>query len=374
MSLIVDIHRQYLSDPVRLAAFRAAIQEAVAPGAVVLDLGSGTGVLGLFACEAGAARVYCVDDGGILEVARAIAAANGLTGRMRFVNAHSSDAVLPERVDVIVADLIGRFAIDGSLVEDLADARHRLLKPGGALVPSAVDLEIAPVEYPAGTADIDFWRSRPAGFDMSPARRWAINTGYPTTFAREALLGAPECLTRLDLSSATAAPLTMDALLTVDRGGTLHGLGGWFRAQLSPGVVLSNSPLATERLNRRGVFFPIDRPTPVAPGDVVRVSMRVIPAETMIGWTVDVGGRARFAHSTFAGMLVSREDLRRMDPRFVPTLTRRGAARLSVLSLCDGSRPLADVERELFRRHPDLFPSAVDAGAFVAEVVSRYAL
>lgn len=372
MSLVVDTHRQYLSDRVRLDAFRRAIDDVVRPGDVVLDLGSGTSVLGLFASAAGAAHVHSVDSSGIIEVARAIAAANGFGDRITFHHLHSADVELPGPVDVIVSDLIGRFAIDGGLVEDVAQARDRWLAPNGTIIPSAVTLEVAPVEHPEGAANIDFWSARPAGFDMTPARAWAANTGYPTHFSAAALLGSPLTAAHLDMRTITPATFAIDVTLTVNRRGTLHGIGGWFRAQLSPSTTLSNAPLAQPRLNRRDVFFPIDRPMTVAPGDEVRVRMRVVPAETIVRWTVDVNG-CTFRHSTFNGMLVAREDLARMHPQFVPELTPRGHARLSVLELCDGVTPLAEIEREVFRRHPDLFTSAADAGAFVAEVVTRYA-
>ena len=73
MSSVIDEHRTYLSDHARLAAYTAAIYEAVRPGDVVLDLGCGTGILGLLACRAGAARVYAIDSTGMIEVARRLA-------------------------------------------------------------------------------------------------------------------------------------------------------------------------------------------------------------------------------------------------------------------------------------------------------------
>ena len=72
------------------------------------------------------------------------------------------------------------------------------------------------------------------------------------------------------------------------------------------------------------------------------------------------------------GMLVEPADLRVTDPAYRPTLTDRGVARRSVLELCDGIRTLAELEAEIYRRHPRLFRTAADAAVFVGEVVARY--
>ena len=81
--MILDEHRQYLSDSVRVAALSAAIHRVVKPGDIVVDLGAGTGILGLVACRAGASRVYAIEEGGMIEVAREIARANGCRGVRR---------------------------------------------------------------------------------------------------------------------------------------------------------------------------------------------------------------------------------------------------------------------------------------------------
>ncbi|HEX9126493.1 MAG TPA: 50S ribosomal protein L11 methyltransferase, partial [Methylomirabilota bacterium] len=126
MSLIVDEHRQYLADPHRLAAFERAIAATVNPGDVVIDLGAGTGILGLFACRAGAARVYAIDDGGIIELARSLCRANGFADRVVFVKGLSTRVTLPEKANVVVADQIGRFGFESGVWEYFTDARARL--------------------------------------------------------------------------------------------------------------------------------------------------------------------------------------------------------------------------------------------------------
>jgi protein arginine N-methyltransferase 1 len=109
LSLIIDEHRQYLADQSRLAAFQAAVASVVRPGHVVLDLASGTGIMGLLACVAGAARVYSIEMGGMIAVAREVARAIGYGDRVVFIKGYSTHVELPEKIDVVVADQIGNF-------------------------------------------------------------------------------------------------------------------------------------------------------------------------------------------------------------------------------------------------------------------------
>ena len=115
----------------------------------------------------------------------------------------------------------------------------------------------------------------------------------------------------------------------------------------------------------------------VAKGDRVAVRMRVLPADQIVSWIVTVssasGRSAPQPHSTLLGMLLTRDDLVRSNPDFVPALTPRGAGRLTTLQLCDGRRTLRAVEDLLYARHPDLFQTRGEAAAFVAEVVAGYA-
>ena len=375
--LVIDEHRGYLADAARVSAYASAIAAVVKPGDVVLDLASGTGILGLLACRAGAARVYAIDNGGMSEPARAILRANGLEGRVQVIHGFSGHVELPERADVLVTDQIGYFGVEGGIVEFVADARRRLLKSDARLVPSRIDLMVAPVEAPEVADAIAFWDGRPAGFDMQPIGDMAANSGHPRTLDAEQLLGAPAVGGSIDLTGDTAS-CVVSAEIAVSRPGTLHGIGGWFAAMLSPTVTMSNAPLAPDRIARRGVVFPVRRATAVDVGDRVAVRMRMLPAQLVVSWTVRIfrGDAAepsdRFDHSTLGGMLLEPGRVRRTAPEHVPNLTARGKARLSVLELCDGRRPLESIEREVYERHRALFPDPAEASVFVAEVMTGY--
>lgn len=383
MSLVLDEHREYLSDRNRLEAYSSAIAELVKPGAVVVDLGAGTGIMGLLACRAGASRVYCIEQTSLIGLTREIFCANGFADRVTFIKDLSTYTAMPEPADVVVADQIGRFGFEAGVLEFFSDARKRFLKPGGVLIPSGIDLVVAPVEHEDLWRQIEFWNQHPAGFDFRPARRIAVNTGYPIKLQPQHLLASPRVIVSLAADEFPASIAAIETSMEMKRAGTLHGIGGWFRAQLSPRVTMSNGPLDATRIGRRNVYFPIDRPVAVEKGDRVSVTMTIQPGEVMVTWKVEVrdqhslrdskgAAQARFVHSTFQGMLLCEEDLAREHPGFVPLLTTRGEARRSILELCDGRRSLAEIEREVYFRHPRLFPSPAQAAAFVAEVVTRY--
>jgi hypothetical protein len=383
LSLVVDEHRQYLEDRVRVSAFRQAINEAVKPGDVVLDLGCGTGILGLLACEAGAKHVYSIDEGGMAQLARDVAQANHFGDRITVLKGMSTRIVLPEPADVVIADQIGRFGFEAGVLEYFADARRRFLKPSGKTVPSRINLWVALVEHGAQWKRIDFWGRRPAGFDFEPARAIAENTGYPVRLQPRHLLSDPVDAASLDALAQGAQPIAFSETIRVTRAGTLHGIGGWFSAQLSPSVEMTNSPMAKRRIKRRNVFFPIARPVAVARGDNVKVSFSILPQDMIVTWKVEVhsaSGRkrginpvARFTHSTLRGMLISREDLAHTHPESIPVMSPWGKARQTVLQLCDGKRTLKQIEDGVLLCHPDLFPTRAEAAVFAAEVVTRYA-
>src|SRR5689334_15245373 len=124
-----------IADGVRTAAYAEALRRAVKPGAVVLDIGTGTGIFALLACRSGARRVYAVEPDPAIQVARATAEANGCADRITFLQDLSTRLTLPESADVIVADLRGVLPLFGHHLPSLADARRRHLAPGGTLIP-----------------------------------------------------------------------------------------------------------------------------------------------------------------------------------------------------------------------------------------------
>lgn len=372
MSLL-DFHRTLVGDHAGQEAFRRALEAAVSPGDVVLDLGTGSGLHAGFACRAGARRVYAVDSQPIIELASRIWRASGCGDRVVGIQALIDDVELPEPIDVLVANL----GVD-DLFRLVPRAARRFLKAGGRVVPSAVTFFAAPVECEdLRTRCLGVWRPR-YGLDLTPGRAFAANAVHDCRLEPEHLLAEGTCLGEF----ATTDPgvrLASRHRVAVTRSGRVDGIATWMIERLAGDIVVSTAPPTDLPVELwPNAFYPVEPPLSVEAGDTIDVAIDTGGSGWGKVWRWEVvhrragGERARATHSTFAAELMSRETLRRQAPDHAPRLTRRGRARLSVLELADGDRTVAAIEREVHRRHADLFPSAEDAAVFVAEVLTRY--
>jgi ubiquinone/menaquinone biosynthesis C-methylase UbiE len=369
---VLEEHWGYVADPVRLERFQRAISSVVEPGSVVADLGCGSGVLTLFALEAGAGHVYAIDSSRMLAVARESIARSGSADRVSFIQGRSQKTALPERVDVVVCDHVGWFGFDYDIVGLLADARQRFLKNGGVSIPSSIELKLAAVESDICRAAAERWTTSA----VPPAFRWlrqsSVNSKHCVELERGELLSAPADFGTLVLSDTQPEFLSWSASLVADRDGVVHGLGGWFDCELSPGVRVTNSPLAPDRINRPQVFLPIDSPFSLHAGDVVQATVSARPGDQLLAWTVaNPATGLHCVHSTWQGLLLESGDIVRSNPDRVPRPSPEADARALILGYCDGKRSVRDIEAAVLRDHPSLFPSRSEISGFVVEVLGR---
>lgn len=162
------IHETMLKDTVRTQSYREAIHKAGLEGKVVLDVGSGSGVLSMFAAKAGAAQVVGVDCSRIMEQARAIVKLNGLEEKVVLVQGKMEEVNLPvDKVDVIVSEWMGYCLLYESMLPSVLAARDKYLRPGGLLLPSRCTMLVQGVGDFEGKLG---WWDNVYGLDMSPLR------------------------------------------------------------------------------------------------------------------------------------------------------------------------------------------------------------
>jgi len=372
MAKTLDEHYGYLSDRVKLEQYRAAISKLVRPEHVVLDLGCGSGLLGLMALRAGAAKVLFVEEDTIIEVARQTVAEAGFADRAEFFKTNSFELTLPEQVDVAICDHVGYFGFDYGILDLLADAKQRFLKPEGAIVPAQIELKLSPVESVDCRKLVGQWRDGSVPDEYGWLGTAAANTKHATQFEREDLLADAVTLATLELGVEAAPYLSWSAEFSCARDGTLDGVAGWFDCQLTDDIHMTNSPASEEHLDRPQAFFPLDAPVSVTAGERVQVNVMARHQDHVIAWIIELPDAGkRFTHTTFNGLLLDSEALTRARPDRIAKLNDRGQARQVVLSYCDGQRTVAEIQEIVRREHPDLFPSAQALSSFVEQVLSR---
>ena len=267
----LELQRRMVSDRWRTDAFAAAITAAVRPGDVVLDVGTGTGVLAMLAARAGAKVVYAIDQAEIVKTAANLVKANGLEDRVKIMRGPAGELALPEPVDLIISEWLGHMAFVENMLDDVLAARDANLKPGGRMLPAQVAVRLAPVGDPVlyHHDGPGFWRRPVHGLDFSSLETLELRQGrvLQTRIEPATLLGPAATLVDLDIAEAepddayTAGSTTLE----ITQDGVLSGFAGWFDCTLAPGVRLDTGPRQPETHWSQSAFaFP---PRTVRRGD-----------------------------------------------------------------------------------------------------------
>ncbi len=262
-----DHYHQMLGDPIRMEAFRKAIFAVVKPGDIVVDLGAGTGVLGFWALQAGAKKVYAIEKTEAMHLAKEIAAANGLESKIEFINLNSIDVTLPERANVLISETLGSFAIDENTLHFTCDARKRFLADDGQMIPQALELFVAPLEDSKIYDKLDFWRHIP-GLDFSPAFDLFTKKIMIEQVTADKLLTDPVSLASIDLRTVPDGAFEGHAFITMKKPGAIHGVAGWFTLALTDEIKISTAPDAPQTHWKQAVF-PFPDPIEVTKGDIM---------------------------------------------------------------------------------------------------------
>ena len=312
----------------RLTQYERAIAAVVRQGDVVLDLGTGSGLLAVLACRAGARRVYAIEASDAVQMGTLLTSTTEFAERIEFVHATSQKVALSEQVDVIVGDIHDTFGFQPGGLASIMDVRDRLLRPGGTLIPQATELMIAPLEAAALYArEIDVWNGCVHGVGLSSIRPFAVSHVHPGRFDSDQLLSPAAAIGTLHLARATSLHFSGSAVTTIHRDGIAHGLCGCFVTTLAGDIRMGNVPGDSSTTNFAQAFFPFDQPVPVAAGDEVSISIDSHDGH-IARWRAAIsrGGQrhAQFDHSTLNGLLVSPASaasrLRRGKPSQLRTL------------------------------------------------------
>ena len=284
---VSSYHVTMLEDRDRTSGFIEAIESTVRDGDVVVDLGTGTGVLAMAAARAGAGHVYAIESGEIAGAAEALIKANGFADRITVVRGWSTRVTLPERADVLVSETIGAQPLDERVLECTRDAFERHLNPGARMVPAKLRLFGLPVPRPEKEIGESI-------FTPELAAKWAewygldfLTLVYPAdegvTFLNMSdhavrdlgALAPPVLFGEIDL--ATNRDLVFDAAgsTVVSEEGVVGGIAIYFEMDLARGIQLSSDPAkvgGTSHWADPVAILPV--PVAVTVGDQLEITYR----------------------------------------------------------------------------------------------------
>jgi len=270
-----------LNDEIRMQAYGRAIAEAVKPGDVVVDIGCGLGILSFLALKAGAKKVYAIEaDASTLQLARKFAEQNNFLNQITFIKKLSGQVKLPEKVDVIVSEILGSLAIDENILPTLLDAKKRFLKKGGKIIPEQFSLYAVPVDFPSWTKTLARFKNfqchseRSEESSVSNLHFLLHEIDTPMDVRAESMppeffLSKPQRLAQINLLENSNPSLNCQVDFNIERPGTLSGFAGWFETQLLGCHALSTAPTSAPT-HWKQAFLPLKVSEPVTPGKLLK--------------------------------------------------------------------------------------------------------
>ena len=254
----VHYHHNMLMDQNRMHSFKSAIFQAVKPGAKVLELGGGTGVLSFFAAQQ-ASKVYCVEfNPDMVQAARKFLAQNTNGHRVEVVHADAFEYLPPEPVDIVICEMIHVGMLREKQVEVIESFKRRYLaRFGGPLpvfLPEAVIMAVQPLQQ-----EYDF-----EGFHAPIVQFQPTNVIWPGTVE----LAQPGVYSIMDFNQPVDTAIAWEGRFLVEKAGRMNALRFITKNVLS---IIEERGTTIDWLNHY-MMLPLARPLDVRAGDIVQVS------------------------------------------------------------------------------------------------------
>jgi predicted RNA methylase len=254
----VHYHHNMLMDQNRMHSFKSAINYAVFPGAKVLELGGGTGVLSFFAADK-AEKVYCVEfNPDMVQEARRFLPMNANGHKVEVIHADAFDYLPPEPVDIVICEMIHVGMLREKQVEVIESFKRRYLaRFGGPLprfIPEAVLMAAQPLQH-----EYDF-----EGY-VAPIVQFLENT---VIFPGTVELAAPAVYSLLDFSQPNDTAIAWQGQFAIENTGRLNAMRFITKNILA---VVPEQSSTIDWLNHY-MTLPLYAPMDVVAGDIIDVS------------------------------------------------------------------------------------------------------
>lgn len=238
------IYQSMLADQYRMQSYRRAIEKVVKEGDIVVDLGTGTGVLAMMAVQAGAQHVFAVEvRPQMIAITQKIIEQNDMSEKITLIEGDARDIILPEKVDLILSELIGDFGTDENIQECVSSVAHRYLKPNGKILPNKLETYLVPISYKDEFQGI--WSSPIQGLNLNYVSTLnCLEEAQMLILAQQPIeLSLPARIESICFDDARLVRKTHhNAEFIIHSNGELQGFMGYFQCELAEGIHIANYP------------------------------------------------------------------------------------------------------------------------------------
>lgn len=272
----ISVHELMLRDKPRTAAYQKFMQQNsnLLKDKIVLDVGSGTGILSLFAASAGAKQVFAVEASSIADLSQSIIEENKMEDKVKVIKGKIEEVSLPvDKVDIIISEWMGFYLLHESMLDSVIFARDKYLAEDGLMIPSDAVLYMTPVNMSSYVAEnILFWDNI-YGYNFSSVKYAVLGNKMCeptiTCIEKSQCVAEPEIFCELDLKTVIMKDIqniNQTLSYTFTKPGLVHGFASWFDVEFKGPiaappdqgtkiVTLSTSPATRQTHWKQTVIF-----------------------------------------------------------------------------------------------------------------------
>ena len=278
--IVPEWHVPMMNEQNRNQAYFDALKAVVTDKSTVFEIGTGSGLLAMMAAKLGAKQVTtCETVPLIAETAQQIIKDNKFEKTIKVIAKKSTDITvdqdMPAQADILVSEIFSSELLGEHVLPSLEDAKRRLLKPQGKVIPAAGSIMLG-----LFTGD-DIRRNLIVddsfGFNL---QRFNSVVSKKRMIARndlniELLSDGIEAF-NFDFEGEDYFPAQSKTLhIPVTKAGHCHGLVQWMRLDMNGDqkVMFENHPSQTSKVsNWQQCAYLFDEPIEVKVGQVVMVN------------------------------------------------------------------------------------------------------
>jgi hypothetical protein len=239
----------------RTSSFLDAIKDSVKKGDIVVDIGTGTGILAIAAALSGAKHVYAIESSDMGKFAKQNFKANKLEDKITLIQGWSTQVSLPERADMLVSEVIGNEPLGENILEIYSDAFKRHLKPKARIIPKKLKIYGCPVNLSKQIIGKHY-------FTKDNTKKW--ESWYKVDFSNLAFIEKPKqysfyiqpykaknwnylskpiLLSEINLKYVKNLVIKTSSRNQIEDAGDINGILIFFVSELGRNVILSTDPV-----------------------------------------------------------------------------------------------------------------------------------